>query len=94
MSSFYVPGIGRTHLQLQGTADQLLSDDHQELAQEYNRRATIEKTIYDDTLRLGQEAKRQRAIVDDDLRVGIELIAHLVRHGWTPPAHFAGRITE
>ncbi|BDD81453.1 hypothetical protein TPB0596_12160 [Tsukamurella pulmonis] len=94
MSTFDTTGIGRAHVRLQTTADQLLADEHQELAQEYNARATVEATICADLTRLGEEAKRQRAIVDDDLHVGVELAAFLVRKGWTPPAHFNGRITE
>lgn len=94
MSTFDTTGIGSVHHDLCTVAVELAKDGRDSLADEYEERGSTEQRIYADAKRIGDEAKRQRAIVNDDLHVGVELIAFLVRQGWTPPAHFAGRITE
>ena len=94
MSTLDTIGIGTVHNRLSLVAEQLRNDERDALAAGYQERANEELEIYNDLLRLGQEAKRHRAIADDDLHVGKELGEHLVRNGWTPPAHFNGRITE
>lgn len=94
MSTLDTIGVGAEHNRLVQVAEQLRNDEHDALAAEYQERADEELKVYAELLRLGEEAKRQRAIVDDDLHVGKELAERLVRNGWTPPTHFAGRITE
>ena len=109
MSTFDTAGIGRVHLELAHTARRLDEDGHghSAIAIEYQERADTERHIYDSVSALGGESKRLAYVHRDrpdehggpteagnPALHGADLADWLVRHGWTPPAHFNGRITE
>lgn len=95
MSTLNTIGIGRDHERLGIVAYALEQDGHGALAAAYQERADTEAEIWRSATDLGQQlihlAKRDGAGAADR---GADLAAWLVRHGWTPPAHFNGRITE
>lgn len=108
MSGFDGAGIGTEYANLERVAERLEADGHTELATAYSTRAATERNIAQDVRALGGESKRLAGIYApppdtksggareavDSTRHGADLADWLIRHGWTPPAHFNGRITE
>lgn len=96
MSTLNTVGIGREHNRLAETAAQLTRDGHDGLAAEYQARAETETEIFVSVRDLTRQAKHvvTRDGENADEQTGAELAAWLVRQGWTPPAHFNGRIEE
>lgn len=93
MSTLNREGIGTAHRRLADVAQQLREDDHMDWSA-YVDRANTERDIYDSLVDLGEVAYREGPKNIDDWKIGANLVDYLLERGWTPPAHFNGRITE
>lgn len=94
MSTLDRRDIGYAHNRLSDVARQLRTDGHDDAAI-YAQRADVEQAVYDDLMSLAEKARRLTAKGErDQWKCGADLVDYLLERGWTPPAHFNGRITE
>lgn len=93
MSKIERRDIGYAHNRLRDVARQLRADGHDD-ATSYSQRADTEQAVYEDLVSLADRGYTEGGKDIDAWKIGGNLVDYLLERGWTPPAHFSGRITE
>lgn len=77
------------HNLLDTVADQLLVDQHGDIARDYATRQTVAEMTHGKLTRLGRETKSWAAASRDHFDIGVAMADWLTDEGWTPPAPIA-----